>query len=34
MKQEDFWTDANNASMLNKELTALKKEIKTAQDIT
>ncbi len=34
MKQEDFWADANNASMLNKELTALKKEIKTAQDVT
>ena len=31
MNQEDFWTDANNASLLNKELTALKKEIKTAQ---
>ena len=34
MNKEDFWSDTNRASLLNKELTSLKKEIKDTQDTT
>ncbi len=34
MNEENFWNDTSKASMLNKELTALKKEIKDTQEVT